>query len=395
MLPPERTCRRLLVPLALVLAFAAGARPAVAQRLIKPWVPPNADTLIAMAAEARVSFRANRGDSVLGPNLHAYSIVQQMATRLIASLGPNQLLQTHAVEVVLDSLGMDTAVTYDPSEPNFMELMVNNPFQPTAPAIGFLYWYRGNELRSQGAVYPGGREPRMRVWWTGDPEAPYRCAIVETGRGDTLQWGVTVLELAGSGQSWQAIQWPGHGPDLSDAREVQFADIQRDKAPELVVWRHAEPDSLFEFCRTCAQLLTEQIYVGRGQGFELHDSRLVPSPLSTWVLFIDLLRKQNRAGAARLLVNPAKVDEAIRLGWATGRRRGLWSVEYGESDPWPRWLAIRNTAAPGKPLYAVHFVQRDSRWVINDWLKEPEPLKPGQTPPKPDTTRAHAGAKPK
>ena len=380
----------LLVPL--LLALIAGApRPAAAQHIIKPWTPPNADSLLMMATEARVSFRANRGDSVLGPNLHAYGIVQQMATRLLASLGPNQLMQSHAVENVLDSLGLDTSVALDPSEPKFMVLMVNNPYQPSAQAIGFLFWYRGNELRSQGTVYRGGREPRLRVWWTGDANQPYRCAIVETTRGDTLEWGCTVLQMSTTGDSWQALQWPTHGPDLSDAREVLFADIQRDGQPELTVWRHAEPESLFKFCSTCPMLLTEQLYANREPGFTLEDSRLMPSPLSTWVLFIRLLRSGQNAGAARLLENPAKLNAAIANGWAKGTKRGLWSLEYAEADPWPHWLALRFNSAAGTPLYVMHFVQRDARRQIHDWLKEQEPAKPGAA--KADTT--HAAPKPK
>ena len=41
----------------------------------------------------------------------------------------------------------------------------------------------------------------------------------------------------------------------------------------------------------------------------------------------------------------------------------------------------------------VHFVQRDARWVIHDWLKEQEPAKPGAA--KADTTHATSKPKPK
>jgi hypothetical protein len=356
---PPRSRAALVLALALAWSAATAGGTQAQHSVIKPWIPPSSDSLLAWSAEARVSFRANRGDSVTGPNLHAYSVVQMMATKLISSLGQHQLAQGHAVETVLDSLGLDTAVALDPNAPNFLMLMVNNPFQPTAPAIGFVYWYRATELRSQGTVYRGGRDPKMRVWWTGTAEAPYHCAIVETTRGDTATWGFTLLALTPSGEGWSALQWPNHGPDLTGVREIQFADINRDGAPEMLVWRHAEVDSMFKFCRECPQLLTGQTYVERGRASNSTTAASCSPRCRRGCCFVKLLHQQNRAGAAKLLVHPAKLDGRSPSAGEQARSAGCGRSSTPSRIP-GRAGSLRNLGARTHPLYVVHFKPQDA-----------------------------------
>jgi len=352
----------------LLLAFAA---PAARAQVIKPWTPATPDSMLRMAAEARTSFRANRGDSVTGPNFHAYEVVGRMAMRQVRSLGRNHLSEARALESMLDSLGLDTSIAWDERQPTFLLVMVHNPFQRTAPAVGFLYWHRGEELRWQGSLFRGGRSPEMRVWWTGQKAAPYRAAVIDRVLGDPEQRRLTTFALNEIGTLWSPGQYEGAGPDLSGARETAFADLNRDGRPELIVWSAATAESLFQACRECPPLLTEQTWVDRNGRFELDDSRVLPSPYSTFAVFIRLLREGNKAAASRLLATPAKVDEALREGWATGTGKGLWTVEYGEPEVgWPRWLAIRFRGNKEKPIYTVRFTQRDQRWVIETWIRQ-------------------------
>jgi hypothetical protein len=80
-----------------------------------------------------------------------------------------------------------------------------------------------------------------------------------------------------------------------------------------------------------------------------------------------LLREGNRAAASRLLTDPGRVEEAVSLGWANAER-GAWKLEYAEPDqPWPRWLALRDNQARGRPVYIVRFVMKDARWIIGQW----------------------------
>src|SRR5262245_57815650 len=129
-----RSAARALLPALLVLAFAAPARSAPA---IKPWIPPQADSVLAWSALAKTRFESNLGDSVGGSNYQAYALVGSMGRVLLKGLGRAGMRQAHAVEDVLDSLGLDTEVALDPSMPEFVLLIAHNPVRPSASSVGF------------------------------------------------------------------------------------------------------------------------------------------------------------------------------------------------------------------------------------------------------------------
>src|SRR5438045_3811149 len=87
-----------------VLALAlAPVMPAAAQ-MVKPWVPPAGDSLTAWAAQARVGFRAAKGDSATGSNYIPYEQAGIAARFLLHSLGNERLAQAHLIKPALDSL---------------------------------------------------------------------------------------------------------------------------------------------------------------------------------------------------------------------------------------------------------------------------------------------------
>jgi hypothetical protein len=352
------------------LVAAAALSPARAQP-IRPWTPPSSDSLVAWAAQARARFHTNQGDSIGGENFEAYDLVGRIARRMIRALGQANMLQVHAIEPAIDSLGLDTEVAIDPAQPTFALVMVHNPFRPAAGSVAWLYWYRLGDLRVQGVSFRGGHEASMKVWYSAAADAPYEWAVLDRVPGKE-GYNFTLLRLDSRGFFWQADQYEGLGPDLSDAIEAGFMDVNRDGRPELLAWSKADPESLFEACRGCPSLLTERLYTLAPDGYELDDSRMLPSTYSTFVLFIRLLRQQNRAAAARLLEDPAKLDRVLALGWAEGRGRGLWRVESVETDrTWPSWLIVRFRGPKGEQHWVVHFTQKDGRWLIKDWLLEP------------------------
>jgi len=261
-------------------------------------------------------------------------------------------------------------------------LMVHNPRRVTAGAVGFLYWFRRDDLRMQGAVFDGGFSPRIRVWWTSHSGAPYEWGVIEGGRnpGKTLRF--SLFRLSEDGSYWDLGQYEERDPVLSGASEAVWADPNRDGIPEIVSWTTAATDSLFIPCSDCPRLLTENTFVERREGFTLFESRLVPGPYATLVLFVRLLLDHNRTAAARLLADPARVTEAVALGWGVKRAPGTWTVEYGESgEPWPRWLELRFDGPQGVKRYIVHFALRpDGHWVIRDFIE-----------PKAAPTKARAG----
>jgi hypothetical protein len=352
---------------------ASAAAPAGAQRA-GPWDPPARDSLASWAAEARARFQANQGDSVGGANFRAYEQVGHLSRRLLRSLGPRNLAQAHGIRPVLDSLGLDADVATDPAQPAFALVMVRNPYRYSADAVGFLHWwYRDEDLRMQGAVFRGGREPVSRVWWTGHRERPYEWAVVDHERGNGPA-RFTLFRLNPVGTAWAVAQSDEGETVLGDPGEAVFADLDHDGLPELVHWAIPKTDSLFVPCSGCPRLTIEKTFVERREGFTLHDSRMLPSPYATLVTFVRLLLDNRRPEAEKLVGDPELVTQALAAGWGVSRKPGTWRVEYGEQgERWPRWLEVRFDGPQGVKRYVVHFGQREGRWIIQHWV-EPRPV---------------------
>jgi len=344
---------------------------------IRPWTPPGADTLLTWVTEARVRFQTNTGDSVGGRNYEAYEMVGRMGESLLRSMGRERMAQAYVVETVLDSLGLDTDISFDPELPYFALLVVRNPFHRTAASVGYLYWYRQSELRVQGLLFEGGREPKSRVWWTSDTAAPYAWGILDQSLGDPPTIGLTYLRLEPNGFFWNVVQFASDTLNLGGPGQAAWTDINRDGVPEVVTWVKSELDSTFVSCNGCPQLMAERTFVERKQGFQIEESRLVPTSFASLVLFVRFLQERNRAAAERLVADPAMVDRALEWGW--GRRgEGIWKFEYGEpGERWPRWMAFSHRGEGGKKTtYVIRFGHADGRWILASF--EPAVRAPAQ-----------------
>ncbi len=401
---PGRFPRTLAFTLASILALAAWPRASSAQA-IRPWVPPSADSLIQWGTEAKAAFRTNRGDSIGGVNFHAYDLVGRMGRRLLRSLGRENMRQASAVKVVLDSLGLDTDVQVDPDLPYFALLMVRNPYRRTAKAVGFLYWYRDNDLRMQGSQFQGGSRPQMRVWWTGNEDMPYSWGVLDRGRANDATLHLTLFRLNPKGFFWNIVQFDDLGIKLGDSGTAAWADVNGDQRLEFVVWFQAEPDSMFDECPDCPKRINELTFIERPEGFRLLDTRLLPTPYSTFTAFIHLLLDNNRGQAARLVKDPVFVTRAIAAGWGVKREWRTWVIEDAEpSSPWPAWLMIRFHGPRGEHRYRVDFETEHGRWVIKEWAERqlnpygpasPAPsAKPGLKTPSAQPTPTAPGGKP-
>lgn len=389
----SRILRRLLPLLLAAFACLAGAlptRPALAQ-VVKPWAPAS-DTLLQLASNARVRFQKQAGDSATGGNYEPYDLVSQAARRLLRSLGRDNIRQAPAIENTLDSLGLDTDVTYDPATPNVVFLLVRNPFRAGSDAIGYLYWFRGADLRVQGIGFPPSVNPRMRVWWTGRQEAPYEAGIVFDIKRGTRQPAFKLFRMEASGFYWNLIQYEGKGPHFEPESEAVFADINRDGLPELIVYSRLNPDTTLEVAPGAPGIVNELVYTERPEGFVLHDLRSVPGPVHTLYLFSQLLAQRQYDRARQLLVKPETLSDAIARNWGADRGRGAWLVEYAEpNQAWPEWLALKIREKGGSKRWIFHFTIRDGRWVIRDWVPVVDTrsgLQAPAAPAKPDTTRA-------
>jgi hypothetical protein len=367
-----------LLAVMLVEGLVAPATAAAQPVSVRPWTPPSADSVVTWAAEARSRFQTAKGDSATGPNQRAYDLVGKIGRRLLLSIGRAQWIQAPAMDQVMDSLSLDTDVVVDPTLPDFVLLLVRNPYRPKAHAVGYLYWYKDLDLRYQGVVFTAVSSPRMRVWWTSRQQAPYEWGILSRERDPQGEWQLLLLRLSPDGLLWNLAQYENNGPALGSRGQAFWTDINGDERPEIVSWIRSPSDSGFTECPGCPSLVQELIFTERERGFELHDSRLLPTPYSSFMLFVRLLRDRNRAAAARLVEKPADVDAAIAAGWGSRAKGVTWSLEYAEPDqPWPRWLGMKLHSVAGDRRYVVHFTQREGRWIIRNWL-QPGPA--GKTP---------------
>jgi hypothetical protein len=246
-------------------------------------------------------------------------------------------------------------------------MIVHNPYILTAHAVGFIYWYRGNDLRMQGALVYGGFRPSMRAWWTGYTDQPYSLGLIEHDRGHNGGVRVTVFRLLATAAAWDILQFPGQG-GVAGPGEAEWADVNGDGRPELIAWLKAENDTLFDECEDCPFIIHERTFTESREGLSLHDMRIFPSPYATFTLFVRLLSEGNREAAKRLLANPAKLAEAEAAGWGSRKRAKAWYLEYGEAERWPRWLAFVHHGPTGDTRYIVHFELKEGRWIISDWV---------------------------
>jgi hypothetical protein len=373
------------------IALAVPAGPARAQQ-VRTWMPPDLDSLRTWSTEARRLFQANTGDSATGDNFRAYERVGRSARKLLRSLGRPNLIQAPAIKSVLDSLGLETDVRVDPVVPEFVLVMVRNPYKRTAAAVGYLYWYKGSDLRAQPVTFAGGDAPQMRVWWTGVESGPYSWGIVERTRG-VQRHHLTVLSLTPTGDYWRITQYDPNSLDLGVGASVTWADLNGDQRPELVAWVPAVFDSMVQSCPDCPRPVNEMTYVQGARGFELLDVRIVPSPITTFTMFVRMLAQGERSNASRLLADPKRIQEAVSLGWAGPQPKGAWRILYTEPNTaWPRWLMVRHQGSTATHDWRVLLEPVRGRWLISRWENRDDASTPKSS--KPAGTKPPATGKP-
>jgi hypothetical protein len=368
------------------LALSVVAPAASLAQTVKPWVPPHSDSLLVWAAEAKARFMANQGDSTGGPNYRAYEIVGDMGRHLVGSLGRQGMTQANAVEMMLDSLGLDTDVRVDAKHPTFAILMVRDPYHLKARAVGFMLWWKVSDLRMQGVEFGGGIDPQARVWWTGREDQPWEWGIADRTR-DADHLGFLLLGMVPSGTYWRILQYDAHGIPTHGASTATWTDVNGDERPELIVFARANLDSTVIPCKECPKVYDQLTFVERPGGFVLMDTRVVPSPVSTLSRFVQLLGEGDRSGASRLLKDPRRIDEAIALGWSGLKRPGSWKILYAEPyTAWPQWLMVRVRGQQRTHDYRIGFDAAYGRWVLGDWEQRDDATTPGFLPP--DSTHA-------
>jgi hypothetical protein len=291
-----------------------------------------------------------------------------MGQAMLASMGRAGMIQAPAIEGILDSLGLDVDIEMDPELPHFALLMVRNPFNANASSVGYLYWYRQAQLMVQGLLFYGGREPASKVWWTGRADAPYSWGILDRRQPDAPRLGLTLLRLNPDGLYWNLIQFPTDTTSLGEVGTTRFVDVNRDGTPEVVAWVRTEPDPSFAACPACPTTITERTFVERREGFQLEESRLMPTAFANFALFVHMLQEGRTKDAERLAARADLVKKALGYGW-NRRGKGIWQFLYAEpGEQWPRWMVFSLEAADGKKTaYMVRFGPAESRWIVEDF----------------------------
>jgi hypothetical protein len=360
------------VPGVLALCAVLAGAPGLARaQAVRPWTPSGADSVTGLAAEAKVRFRQAASDTIDDQEIIPFERVGQAARRLLRRLGRDHTLLAPSIEGALDSLGLDTDVVNDPLLPSVVLVLVRNPYRRSQQVVGYLLWYRGLDLRMQGVVFPPCMRPRVRSWWSGRPSSPYATAIVYETRAVSPALGFKYLALSSDGYYWNLIQYEGNGPDLGLAGEATMPDIDGDGRPELVSWSPAPPDSILTTAPPVRPRLREATFTERGRGFVVHDARILPGPLTTLDLFLGWLREGKSDNARRLLVDPAFLDRALKLGWADLRSPRNFLVDrQEEGQTWPDWLSARVETKAGAQRWVFHFTLQEGHWLIKDWVAE-------------------------
>jgi hypothetical protein len=367
-----------LVAFALLVGTRVAAAPPV-----RPWQPAGLDSIQVLASEARLAFRRAQVDTLDENEVLPFERVGQIARRLLRRLGRANMLLAPSIEPTLDSLGFDTDVVQDLDVPSIVFVLVRNPHRLGMQAVGYLLWFRGPELRMQGIAFPPGIRPQFAAWWSGEPSSPYAAAITYHERGTSGRLGFKYLRLKPDGFVWDLVQYEGHGPDLGTHGSASFADLDGDGRPELLSFARTPQDSTLLAEPPVQPILREAIYTDRGQGFALHDIRIVPGPLATLRAFVLALRNGDRDGARRLLVDPAFLELAQAAGWASGRSPRTFVVDrQEEGQRWPQWLGARVTGSLGERRWVFRFTLREGRWLIQEWRAE--------EPPRPEPGRGAA-----
>lgn len=370
-LPPSPVARPRWLPRALGMLALCLVPLAARAAVVKPWTPASPDSIGALVAEAKVRFRQADADTLDEQAIMPFERVGQAARRLYRRLGREHTLLAPSIAGSLDSLGLDVDVVNDPELPSIVLVLVRNPYRVASQTVGYILWYRGIDLRMQGVVFPPAVQPRIRSWWTGQPSSPYATAVIYRQRGEAGRLGFKYLRLTGDGFAWDLVQYEGHGPDLGVNGDATFADMNRDGTPELVAFSAAPPDSILSVEPPVQPVRREAIYTERGQGFEVHDARVVPGPLAALRLFVSALREGNKDQARRMLLDPQFLELALAAGWADTHSPSSFIVDRQEErQGWPEWLGARVRSRTGTQRWVFHFALQDGRWFIKDWIAE-------------------------
>lgn len=369
---------------ALGLLLGAGAVRAQGSALApKPWRPAGGDSVSVWASEARALLLGSQSDVLSADDLRAFGLQDRIARAYFRSLGRRGMRAASSLENVLDTLKLSGRVSQKQEFPTFVLVQFLNPHLESRASLAYLYWFRGDELRSQPIDLKGGRNADLQVFWTGSETAPYEAGILHyKGQGVESAPELYAFRMLPKADAWIPVQVGDADIRLGGKGSGAWVDIDRDANPELVTWTDGLPDTLFIPCTeaTCPRLTTQRVFVrGRG-GFRLYEQRTVASPYATLVLFLRALGRNEEAFARTLTQHAQVMVRAQELGWVGLRRgRAFAAMPTPGNTRWPDRLRF-NYAAPGRPTTFIEarFVNLEGHWFIDELLILSQPSAPAR-----------------
>jgi hypothetical protein len=368
---------RLAFAFAALLLLACAAAPGAAHA--QAWMPAGLDSTRLWGLEARTLLDQATNDSVGPRESRAFGLLDRMTRRYFQGLGPRGMRGARGILALADSLKLDVEMAQDAELPQFVAVTYFNTRFAGYACWTSLFWWRGDELMKQSMLLRGGRNLQMDVWWTGNELGPYEMAMVDFARaGNPRDGHFTMLRISRQAEFWGAIQAGTKTIDLGGPGPARLVDLDNDGVPELAHWATAEPDARFVADPNLPPLISERTWRRTDEGFKPLDRRTLPTPFSTFVLFLRALETGQTGLARSLVAQPSVYLKAQSLKLGAVRAPRSWRAS--EPAPGARWAESMRFQY-GSPLKGIEVRMKE---VEGHWLVEGlTPLALGPAPPKP------------
>jgi hypothetical protein len=382
-----------------LIVLSAGAAHAQGAALLpKPWRPAGADSITNWAIEGRNLLAESNSPELGDREIVAYRYVDRVAKSYFQALGPHGMAAAGGLSAFLDSLKLAGKVVSDKDYPAFSFVIFSNPTHEKYASLGYLYWFRGNDVRSQPVNLKGGHDPVLRVWWTGQQQGPWEGGILySVGYDFDMAPQFILLRMISTGAGWEPIQ-SDPDVDFGGKGTAAFTDLDNDGIPEIVSWVRGVPDTLFVPCNEigCPELLTERTFALE-RGFELYDQRTVATPFAALVLFVRSLAGGKEAIAQSLVTHPEVIEKARALGWASLHHKGAFrALQPRGGTRWPDRLRFEY-GPRGKydSVLEVRFASNQGHWLLDDIVTLSSNGAPeAAATPAPTKTKPHTSTTP-
>jgi hypothetical protein len=355
---------------AAVLGMLPGA--AAAQKLpgAQPWRPTAADSTRIWATEAKAVLEASTNQDLGDEDLRAFMLLNQLTLNYFQKLGPRGMGGAAGLHTALDTLGLRIEITQDPDLPAFTLVNYLNPISDKFASLAFLYWFRGDELRSQPLNLGNGRWPQLRVFWIGAPEAPYEAALIHhEGDGERRSPVISTLRLSPNADVWFPRQMSSQAVRLDGTGDAVWADVNNNGLPEVVSWTESHPGPPFEFCdaANCPHVIVQSVFGRLPNGrFTQIERREMSLPIRSLVRFVQALRHGEAAAARQWADNDQVIRAAGDYGWARIEGENTFKIlrDRGEAGEDQRIRVAYQLPGDEFTAAEVYFVNREGEWLI-------------------------------